>query len=432
MKTLEECRAEIDRIDREMQRLFEARMQVAEDVAKYKIAHDLPVLDQVREQAVLDSRTKELAKEENAVAYRSFLSHVMKLSKARQRELLAASSSPSVRVLPVTLEGGDYDIMIGENLLFRAGQFLDLDRKVLVVTDDGVPPSYAETVASQCKDPVVVTIPQGEGSKNLANFEKLLSEMLSHGFTRTDCVVAVGGGVVGDLAGVVASAYMRGVDFYNIPTTLLSQVDSSIGGKVAVDFLGVKNIVGAFYQPKRVLISPEVLKTLPQKQYAAGMAEVIKMATTCDVEFFDMLQNGFADGQELIADVIFRAISIKKFVVEQDEKEKNLRRVLNFGHTIGHAVESGEVGRRLHGECVAIGMIPMCDENVRKSLIPLLEKFNLPTKTLVDDYTLLEYIRHDKKASGDKINVVYVPRIGEFCFREVTAEELLTFMEEIR
>ena len=431
MKTLEECRAEIDRIDKEMQRLFEARMQVAEDVAKYKIAHDLPVLDQAREQAVLDSRTKELEKKENTAAYRSFLSHVMKLSKARQRALLASSSSPSIQVLPVTLEGGDYDIIIGDRLLFSAGQFLDLDRKVLIVTDDGVPPYYAQAVASQCKAPVVVTIPQGEASKNLANFEKLLSEMLSHSFTRTDCVVAVGGGVVGDLAGFVASAYMRGVDFYNIPTTLLSQVDSSIGGKVAVDFLGVKNIVGAFYQPKRVLISPDVLKTLPYRQFAAGMAEVIKMAATCDAELFDMLLCSSTDCQELIEEVIYRALSIKKFVVEQDEKEQNLRRVLNFGHTIGHAVESGEAGRRLHGECVAIGMIPMCDENVRKSLIPLLEKFNLPTKTLVDDHTLLEYIRHDKKASGDKIKVVYVPRIGEFCFKEVTAQELLAFMEEL-
>lgn len=155
------------------------------------------------------------------------------------------------------------------------------------------------------------------------------------------------------------------------------------------------------------------------------------MAATCDAELFDMLLCSSTDCQELIEEVIYRALSIKKFVVEQDEKEQNLRRVLNFGHTIGHAVESGEAGRRLHGECVAIGMIPMCDENVRKSLIPLLEKFNLPTKTLVDDHTLLEYIRHDKKASGDKIKVVYVPRIGEFCFKEVTAQELLAFMEEL-
>jgi 3-dehydroquinate synthase len=156
-------------------------------------------------------------------------------------------------ILHLDLKENGYDIVLERGALSRAGEVLNLDRKVLVVTDSGVPAQYAKTVAAQCKDAVIVTVPQGETSKCFATFEMLCKKLLEGGFTRTDCVIAVGGGVVGDLVGFVAASYMRGVDFYNIPTTLLSQVDSSVGGKVAVDLGNVKNTVGAFYQPKKVL-----------------------------------------------------------------------------------------------------------------------------------------------------------------------------------
>ena len=159
--------------------------------------------------------------------------------------------------LHMNLGEHSYDIVIEHGVLSRAAEYLNLNRRVCVVTDSGVPAKYAETVAAQCRESLTVTFPQGEGSKNLDTFSAVLSDMLDAGFTRGDCVVAVGGGVVGDLAGFAASAYMRGIDFYNVPTTLLSQIDSSIGGKVAVDFHGYKNIVGAFHQPKCVLIDPD-------------------------------------------------------------------------------------------------------------------------------------------------------------------------------
>ena len=176
--------------------------------------------------------------------------------------------------MKITVELGksSYDITILRGGLAQADRYMKLDRKVLVVTDSGVPAQYAQRVCTCCKEPVLVTIPQGEGSKNLGNFELLCRTMLQKGFTRTDCVVAVGGGVVGDLAGFAAASFMRGIDFYNIPTTVLSQVDSSVGGKVAIDLDNIKNCVGAFYQPKAVLIDPEVLNTLPARQIANGLA----------------------------------------------------------------------------------------------------------------------------------------------------------------
>lgn len=180
--------------------------------------------------------------------------------------------------IPVNLARESYDITLEKGALARVGQIFDLDRKVLVVTDMGVPEGYVQTVCDACREYALVEIEAGEESKNLDNFKALCESMLQKGFTRKDCVVAVGGGVVGDLAGFAAACFMRGIDFYNVPTTLLSQVDSSVGGKTAVDFCGIKNILGAFYQPKGVLIDPEALATLDQIQLGCGKAEVIKMA----------------------------------------------------------------------------------------------------------------------------------------------------------
>ena len=165
---------------------------------------------------------------------------------------------------------------------------MNLNRKVLVVTDSGVPEEYSSIIVDAAKEPVLVTLPEGEGSKTLDSFGMLCRRMLDEGFTRRDCVVAVGGGVCGDMAGFAAASYMRGIDFYNVPTTVLSQVDSSIGGKTAIDFGGYKNIVGAFYPPRAVLIDPDTLKTLPARQISNGLSEAVKMALTSDEELFQI------------------------------------------------------------------------------------------------------------------------------------------------
>lgn len=333
--------------------------------------------------------------------------------------------------IKVDLKEKSYIVTVERGALKNAGEIFDLNRKVLVVSDDGVPSEYAYEICSQSKTPVVAVLEKGEKSKNIENFQKLLSLMLENDFSRKDCVVAVGGGVVGDLAGFAAACYMRGIDFYNVPTTLLSQVDSSIGGKTAIDFCGVKNVVGAFYQPKGVIVDSDVLCTLDDRQFAAGLAEIIKMAATSDARLFELLEN--SDDIKANIDVIEqKAIAIKRDVVEQDPTEKGLRKVLNFGHTVGHAIESVENGRLLHGECVALGMLPMCEKSVRARLEKVLEKYGLPTKFVWSEEELRPYIKHDKKAAGEFVNVVRVKNIGSFEFSKETADEILKSVENVR
>lgn len=330
--------------------------------------------------------------------------------------------------MKVNTQSGSYEITIMHGGLSKAGEFFNLDRKVLIVTDYDVPAVYAKTVAAACSEPFITAIPSGERSKSLENYKMLLTKMVENGFTRSDCVVAVGGGVVGDLSGFVAASFMRGIDFYNIPTTVLSQVDSSVGGKTAIDFCGIKNIVGAFWPPKGVLIDPDTLKTLPARQVSNGLAEAVKMAATCDAELFSLFEREDFSLEKHLDLVISRAIGIKKNVVEQDEKENGLRRVLNFGHTLAHGVESKR--RELfHGECVAMGMVYMCSPEARKRLVPVLNKLGLPTRITVSADDILEAMGHDKKRAGDKITVVYVPQIGRFEFRELEFSE---FAEQMR
>ena len=329
----------------------------------------------------------------------------------------------------MNLGANSYDIIIERGALQKASEYLNLNRKVLVVTDDGVPSVYADTVAAQCKSATKVVVPQGEDSKGFSTLERLCRAMLENGFTRTDAVVAVGGGVVGDLSGFAAASFMRGIDFYNIPTTLLSEVDSSIGGKTAINLGGVKNIIGAFYQPKRVLIDPEVLKTLPPRQIANGLAEAIKMAATFDAELFRLLETESIEDN--LDDIITRSLMIKKSVVECDEREAGLRRVLNFGHTIGHGIESYEDLHGLyHGECVALGMIPMCGGEVRERILAVLKKAGLPTDLHFDADRVYEAVTHDKKADGDMIHVIYAPEIGSYEMKKVSLTEFRQTIKE--
>ncbi len=325
-------------------------------------------------------------------------------------------------VLHMNLPGGGYDIHIERGALLRAGELLSLNRRVLIVTDEGVPAEYARTVARQCAEAHIVTVAEGEGSKNFTTLETLCRVLMEKGFTRSDCVVAVGGGVVGDLSGFAAASYMRGIDFYNIPTTVLSQVDSSIGGKVAINLDSVKNIVGAFYQPKAVIVDPEVLGTLPRRQIANGLAEAVKMSLTSDPVLFEIFERGA--GESEIDTVIERSLRIKKAVVEEDEKETGLRRVLNFGHTLGHGIEGAEELHGLyHGECVALGMLPMCSDEVRARLIPVLAALGLPTVIRGDLEKMLSIAAHDKKCDGKAISVVYVDRVGHFEISKMPLDE---------
>ncbi len=326
-------------------------------------------------------------------------------------------------IIPMELGKDSYDIVLERGCIRRAGELLNLNRKVLVVTDDGVPEAYAQAVADACREARVLRLPQGESHKNFDSYRRILEEMLDFGMSREDCAAAVGGGVQGDMAGFAAATYMRGIDFYNIPTTVLSQVDSSIGGKTAIDLNGVKNIVGAFYQPKRVLIDPDTLATLPARQIANGLAEAVKMAACFDAEGFALFER--EDPAEHMDRIIENALRIKKRVVEEDVKEQGLRRALNFGHTLGHGIESLHDENGLyHGECVALGMLPMCSDKARARLRPVLEKLGLPTACSADPGRVMAAVLHDKKASGGRIRAVIVEEIGRCEIRQMTADEL--------
>ena len=429
MDKLEAARSKINEVDSKIAELWAERMAAVADVSEYKREHGLPVLDSGRESALLEKNLENIPDDLRGY-YADFLKGVIGVSKKYQRDMSAKESG----FICLNLGDRSYDICVERGSLSRAGELMNLKRKVLVVTDDGVPAEYAKTVASFCDEPFVVTLPQGESTKCLESFRLLLSRMLDSRFTRGDCVVAVGGGVIGDLAGFAASAYMRGIDFYNVPTTSLSQIDSSIGGKVAIDLDGYKNTVGAFWQPKFVLIDPDVLSTLNQRQLSCGLAEAVKMSLCFDEGLFAMFENG--DISQNLDEIIRRSLMIKKSVVERDERESGLRRVLNFGHTIGHGIETAEGGRLFHGECVALGMLPMCSPNVRKRLIKVLEKLNLPTEITADIEKVKSAMLHDKKSVQSGVTVVRVPESGHFELENLSFEKLFaeldSYISEVR
>lgn len=325
--------------------------------------------------------------------------------------------------LHMNLGARGYDIHIGRGLLSQAGEIWNLDRRVFIVTDSGVPKEYSERIAACAKMAKIVTVPEGEGSKSAEIYANLLSEMVSFGMTRTDCAIAVGGGVVGDLTGFLAATYMRGIDFYNLPTTVLSQVDSSIGGKTAINLAGVKNIVGAFHQPRGVIVDIDTLKTLQKRQVANGLSEALKMSLTSDAELFSLFE-AEEIGDHNIEKIITSALKIKKAVVEEDECESGIRKILNFGHTFGHAIEAQEEMHGFyHGECVAIGMLPVCSPDVKARLLPILKKLGLPYSYAGDIERALGFISHDKKCDGDKISIVLVNEIGSYEIKKMTVSE---------
>lgn len=412
-------REKINKIDEQMARLFAERMEAVSEIADFKAEHKLPIFDTSREEQIIDKNSAFIENESIKAHYINFLKNNMEISRSYQAELYPDLLSgvlyekDNIKKIHVNLQKDSYDILLGCSLLSHAREYLSLDRKALILTDSGVPKEYAQEIANQCKEPFIYVIEQGENSKNFDNFKEILEFMAQNCFTRTDCVIAVGGGVCGDLAGFVAASYMRGIDFYNIPTTLLSQVDSSIGGKVAIDLEKYKNTVGAFYQPKCVLIDTETLLTLDIRQIRAGLVESLKMATTSNIELFEIFESG--EYLNDIEDVILRSLLIKKGIVERDVNEKGERKILNFGHTIGHAIES--TTSLIHGEAVALGMLFVCGDEIRARLLTIIDEMGLPLDTQINKEELYHFILRDKKADGDNITVTFVNEIGsaELC-----------------
>ena len=335
--------------------------------------------------------------------------------------------------LCVELGKDSYNIYVGRGLLGSVSELINTKRRIFILTDSGVPAEYAEAVASGIDTARIFTVPMGEGSKSLATLEEVLTAMADFEMTRADALIAVGGGVVGDLGGFAAACYMRGIDFYNIPTTVLADVDSSIGGKTAVNLGGIKNIVGAFHQPRGVIIDTECLKTLDDRQISAGLCEAVKMAVTFDEELF--LKFECMSREEIIeniGEIITASLKIKKAVVEEDVREKGLRRVLNFGHTFGHCIEANEaLGGLYHGECVALGMLPMCSASVRARLIPFFEKLGLPTSYVGSVDAALTYLSHDKKAVEGGVMAVLSNEVGSYEIKKMSLDEFGLIVKEV-
>lgn len=322
----------------------------------------------------------------------------------------------------------DYQVIINNNLLLEAKNHLNLNRKVLIVSDDQIPTNYIEALKIQCLESFIYLIPSGETSKNITNYQNIIAFLMENHFSRKDCIVALGGGVVGDLSGFVSATYMRGLDFYNIPTTLLAQVDSSIGGKTAIDYLGYKNIIGAFNPPLKVLIDPLTLNTLDERQLHAGLVESLKMALTFDADLFTLIENSY-DLRKDLPNIIYKSLLIKKYVVEQDEKESNLRKVLNFGHTIGHAIESYYQMKLLHGECVGLGMLYMVSPLIKKRLEAILLKYHLPIKVDLDIQKITNLITLDKKSNNEHIDIIIVRKIGQYEIKTIAINEIKKYLK---
>ena len=337
-----------------------------------------------------------------------------------------------MQTLHVELGTRRYPIHIGDQLLSQtAGLMGPLQGKqIALVSNPTVSALYRDTVLQALGDYAVdcFEMPDGEQHKNLSVYTELLDFLMQHRHNRSTCLIALGGGVVGDLTGFAAATFQRGVDFVQIPTTLLAQVDSSVGGKTAVNHPAGKNMVGAFYQPKSVIISTEVLKTLPAREYAAGLAEVVKYGMIADADFFAYLEahTDALNNQDaaVMTHIIQRSCAIKAEVVAADEREGGLRAILNFGHTFGHAIEKLlGYGALLHGEAVAIGMLMatrfserlgMLDQNVAPRLAQLLEALHLPSalSTSLDQADMLAAMGMDKKAVDGRIRFVLANSLG--------------------
>ena len=343
--------------------------------------------------------------------------------------------------LKVDLKDRSYPIIIEKGVINRVSEEIRKvykGKKIFIITDDNVNKYYGGKISEELKKNdfkvKLLSLKPGEETKNFNTLPIVYNELLDFNLTRSDLIIALGGGVIGDLAGFVASTYLRGVDFVQIPTSLLAQVDSSVGGKVAVDLDRGKNLVGSFYHPKCVLIDPEVLNTLDNRFFIDGMAEVIKYGCIKDKQFFDYLEK-MENNQQLINNmevVIHKGCDIKRQVVENDEKDKGERMLLNFGHTLGHAIEQYyNYTKYSHGEGVAIGMYVISKISEEKGLTKkgtsqrikdILVKYNLPYELDVNIEETLEAINLDKKKLGNDLNVIILKEIGNSEIYKTTAE----------
>lgn len=329
----------------------------------------------------------------------------------------------------VVLKEKTYPVIIEHGLLNKVSSFLNTSKKALIITDDGVPSIYVKNVKKQLKKSEVLIIPHGEKSKSLEMYQRVIDHLLHLDFSRNDYIIALGGGVVLDLCGFVASTFKRGLHLINIPTTTLSMVDSSIGGKVAINHSKLKNVIGSFYHPDVVLIDPETLLTLPKRHFINGTIEALKTGLIGDEQLYRIFFED--DYKEKYDEIIYRSLLFKAKIVMEDEKEQSIRKILNFGHTFGHAYESYFAMKYyLHGEAVALGILTISkDKPYYEELRNLLKKWKLKTDVNVDQEKIINLIRNDKKTDNDHIDLIVVNKIGEAEIVSTPIKKLSKYLE---
>lgn len=328
-----------------------------------------------------------------------------------------------MKIIDVPIPNKQYKVLIEEGILSKIDQYIDTNKDIVIISDDNIPKKYVDIIKPLLKNPITIFVPQGEQSKSMETAYSLINTLIEHKVTRSSILIALGGGVIGDLVGFVASIYMRGVDFVQIPTTLLSQIDSSIGGKVGVNAEKMKNAIGSFKQPILVLIDPTVLHTLDKRQISSGIAEMIKYSLIADKSLFkDLLVNDVFND---ITSYITRCIMIKREIVLVDEFDYGKRQLLNFGHTIGHAIEQYSNYQLLHGEAIAVGMVKMSqDKDYLNDLLLILKKYNLPSSYDYDEEIIYNIISTDKKANGNKLNIILVESPGNGFIKEINVSDI--------
>ena len=344
----------------------------------------------------------------------------------------------------LTLSGsnGISEILIDEKIINNVASLcLDVfsPSKVHIVTDTNVAPLYLENIEKQFSIPVTHSIlPAGEEYKRLETINTIYTDLISADITRKDLIIALGGGVIGDMTGFAAATFLRGVSLCQIPTTLLAQVDSSVGGKTAVDMPQGKNLVGAFYQPRLVLIDPYVLKSLPEDIFIDGMAEVVKYGCIKNADILDMVSK--PDYKNNISDIIYECVKIKRDVVEVDEHDTGLRMILNFGHTIGHAIEKlGDYTKFSHGNAVSMGMVAAMklsdaignDNSLTAYLSGILNNIGLPTSLPYEKEDIFNALLSDKKKMGDTMNFILVRTMGKAEIEKIEIDRLHNLIKAI-
>jgi len=341
-------------------------------------------------------------------------------------------------IVNITLPDTSYDITIDKL------QTLSIDKKVVVVTNPTISKLHLDYLLSKLdiKDLSVVTIPDGEQYKHMQTIEDILEHCFDHKLNRSSVLIAFGGGVIGDMTGFAASIYQRGIEFIQIPTTLLSQVDASVGGKTGVNNKFGKNLVGAFHQPRAVYIDPSFLKTLPKREFSAGVAEIVKMAVCFNKDFFEWLEQNDLNDTKNIEIAIQKSVETKAWVVSQDEKEKGLRAALNYGHTFGHVIENEtNYNTYLHGEAVGIGICMANEVSVQQGLMnkdealrvkKLLEKYDIPTTYKIKDVEdFYEHFFLDKKSLDKKIKFIFAQGLGDCKITdEVSKDDIIKVLRE--